>query len=139
MGPVGDIIVEVETDVGGFTRCEHRERLEREVVDTLQTDVYRCVGLTEPQRIDALASARDVPVVPHSGTTPHLQFIVTNAPMTEYVSIPQWYRDEQEDEESTYVDVIYTDPPDTDDGSLPLPSGVGLSSELNRNAPNIPP
>jgi L-alanine-DL-glutamate epimerase-like enolase superfamily enzyme len=119
-----------------FTRWGHKELLERDAVDILQPDVHRCGGLTELLRIDAMASAHDVPVIPHTGTNPHLHFIAasTNAPMAEYFPIPQWYKDQQEDKESTYADAIYANPPDPNDGSIPLPEGVGLSAELNREA-----
>ncbi|WP_459194295.1 enolase C-terminal domain-like protein [Halosimplex sp. J119] len=119
-----------------FTRWGHEELLEREAVDILQPDVHRCGGLTELQKIDALASTHDVPVVPHSGTNPHLHFIAasTNAPMAEYFPIPQWFQDQQEEKDSTYADAIYAHPPDAEDGVIPLPDGVGLSSELNREA-----
>jgi L-alanine-DL-glutamate epimerase-like enolase superfamily enzyme len=119
-----------------FTRWGHKELLEREAVDILQPDVHRCGGLTELQRIDAIASAHDVPVVPHSGTNPHLHFIAasTNAPMAEYFPIPQWYEEQQEERESTYADAIYEHPPSAEEGVIQLPEGVGLSAELNRNA-----
>ena len=121
-----------------FTRWGHRELLERDAVDILQPDVHRCGGLTELQRIDAIASAHDVPVVPHSGTNPHLHFIAasTNAPMAEYFPIPEWYRERQEeqDKESTYADAIYANPPQAQNGTIDLPDSVGLSSELNREA-----
>ncbi|ELZ19948.1 mandelate racemase/muconate lactonizing protein [Halosimplex carlsbadense 2-9-1] len=119
-----------------FTRWGHKELLEREAVDILQPDVHRCGGLTELLRIDAMASAHDVPVIPHTGTNPHLHFIAasTNAPMAEYFPIPQWYQDRQEEKDSTYADAIYANPPDAEDGAVPLPDGVGLSSELNREA-----
>ncbi|MFC7141584.1 enolase C-terminal domain-like protein [Halosimplex aquaticum] len=119
-----------------FTRWGHEELLEREAVDILQPDVHRCGGLTELQKIDALASTHDVPVVPHSGTNPHLHFIAasTNAPMAEYFPIPEWFQEQQEEKDSTYADAIYEHPPDAEDGVIPLPDGVGLSSELNREA-----
>lgn len=120
-----------------FTRWGHKELLEREAVDILQPDIHRCGGLTELQRIDAMASARDVPVIPHSGTNPHLHFIAasTNAPMAEYFPIPEWYKERKdEDKDSTYADAIYANPPQATDGTIPLPDSVGLSTELNRAA-----
>ena len=118
-----------------FTRWGHKELLERDAVDILQPDVHRCGGLTELERIDALASSQDVPVIPHSGTNPHLHFIAAsaNAPMAEYFPIPEWY-EERREEESTYADAIYADPPNAEDGTIPLPDGVGLSAEINREA-----
>ncbi|WP_114575907.1 enolase C-terminal domain-like protein [Saliphagus sp. LR7] len=119
-----------------FTRWGHEELLERGAVDILQPDVHRCGGLTELLKIDALASTHDVPVVPHTGTNPHLHFIAasTNAPMAEYFPIPEWYQERQGEKESTYADAIYANPPQAEDGTLSLPDGTGLSSELNREA-----
>lgn len=119
-----------------FTRWGHEELLEREAVDILQPDVHRCGGLTELQKIDALASTHDVPVIPHSGTNPHLHFIAasSNAPMAEYFPIPEWFQEQQAEKDSTYADAIYEHPPDARNGTIPLPEGVGLSSELNREA-----
>ncbi|MDJ1433227.1 enolase C-terminal domain-like protein [Halostagnicola sp. A-GB9-2] len=119
-----------------FTRWGHKELLEREAVDILQPDVHRCGGLTELLKIDSMASARDVPVIPHSGTNPHLHFIAasTNAPMAEYFPIPEWYQERQGEQESTYADAIYANPPNAEDGSIPIPQSVGLSSEVNRDA-----
>jgi len=119
-----------------FTRWGHKELLKREAVDILQPDVHRCGGLTELQKIDSMASAHDVPVIPHTGTNPHLHFIAasTNAPMAEYFPIPEWYTEQQGEKESTYADAIYANPPSAEDGTIALPEGVGLSAELNREA-----
>ena len=120
-----------------FTRWGHKELLERDAVDILQPDIHRCGGLTELLRIDAMASARDVPVIPHTGTNPHLHFIAasTNSPMAEYFPVPTWFKERQSGpDETTYADAIYADPPQTDDGTIPLPSGNGLSAALNREA-----
>ncbi|MFC4987799.1 enolase C-terminal domain-like protein [Saliphagus infecundisoli] len=119
-----------------FTRWGHEELLERGAVDILQPDVHRCGGLTELLKIDALASTHDVPVIPHTGTNPHLHFIAasTNAPMAEYFPIPEWYQKRQGEKDSTYADAIYANPPQAEDGTLSLPEGTGLSAELNREA-----
>ncbi|WP_227379395.1 enolase C-terminal domain-like protein [Haladaptatus halobius] len=122
-----------------FTRWGHKELLEREAVDILQPDVHRCGGMTELLKIDNIASAHDVPVIPHSGTNPHLHFIAasTNSPMAEYFPIPNWYKERQqaaEDRESTYADAIYADPPNAENGTISLPKGPGISAELNREA-----
>ncbi len=119
-----------------FTRWGYKQMLEKEAVDILQPDVHRMGGMTELLRVDAMASAHDVPVIPHSGTNPHLHFIAasTNSPMAEYFPIPEWYKEQQGDKESTYADAIYQHPPNAEDGVIPLPEGVGLSAELNREA-----
>ncbi|RJT07905.1 enolase C-terminal domain-like protein [Halococcus sp. IIIV-5B] len=122
-----------------FTRWGYKEMLERGAVDILQPDVHRCGGLTDMLKVDAMASTYDVPVIPHSGTNPHLHFIAasTNAPMAEYFPIPEWYKARQEeadDRESTYADAIYDNPPDANGGTIPLPEGPGISATLNRKA-----
>lgn len=133
----------VETPISGgeheFTRFGHKELLDREAVDILQPDVHRVGGITEMQRIADIASTYGVPVIPHSGTNPTLHCIAAsdNMPMAEYFPVPEWYKERQreaEDRESTYADAIYANPPDADDGSLPLPSTAGVSAELNRDA-----
>lgn len=118
-----------------FTRWGYKELLERGAVDILQPDVHRCGGLTELLRIDAMASAYDVPVIPHTGTNPHLHFIAasTNAPMAEYFPIPDWYLEGRE-KESTYADAIYAEPPQAEDGELALPPGPGIGATLNNEA-----
>jgi L-alanine-DL-glutamate epimerase-like enolase superfamily enzyme len=118
-----------------FTRWGHERLLEEEAVDVLQPDIHRCGGLTELLKIDALASTHDVPVIPHSGTNPTLQFIAasTNAPMAEYFPVPEWYEEGRE-RESTYADAIYAEPPSAEDGVIQLSDTPGMDSALNREA-----
>lgn len=118
-----------------FTRWGHEELLEEEAVDILQPDVGRVGGISEMKKIADMAEVHDVPVIPHSGTNPTLHFIAasTNAPMAEYFPIPEWYKERQESD-STYADAIFANPPSPEDGTLPLPEGIGVSAELNREA-----
>lgn len=120
-----------------FTRWGHEELLEEEAVDILQPDVGRVGGISEMKKIADMAEVHDVPVVPHAGTNPTLHVIAasTNAPMAEYFPIPNWYKERQEGE-STYADAIFANPPSPEDGTLPLPEGIGVSAELNREALN---
>jgi len=117
-----------------FTRWGHKELLERDAVDILQPDVHRVGGLTEVKRIADMASAHGAPIIPHAGTNPTLHFIAatTNAPIAEFFPIPTWY--ERPDDEATYADAIYANPPSPENGTLPLPDSVGVSAELNREA-----
>jgi L-rhamnonate dehydratase len=133
----------VDTPISGgeheFTRFGQKELLDREAVDILQPDVHRVGGITEMQRIADIASTYSVPVIPHSGTNPTLHCIAAsdNMPMAEYFPVPEWYKERQReaaDRDSTYADAIYANPPDAEDGSLPLPEGDGVSAELNREA-----
>jgi L-alanine-DL-glutamate epimerase-like enolase superfamily enzyme len=132
-----EIRTAVDTPISGgeheFTRWGHAELLERDAVDILQPDIHRVGGLTELKRIADTASSHGVPIIPHSGTNPTLHFIAssTNAPMAEYFPIPEWYKKRQAQRDSTYADAIYADPPSPENGTLPLPDSVGLSSEVN--------
>lgn len=133
----------VDTPISGgeheFTRFGHKELLDRGAVDILQPDVHRVGGITEMMRIADIASTYSVPVIPHSGTNPTLHCIAAsdNMPMAEYFPIPTWYKKRQQeaqDRDSTYADAIYANPPDAQNGSIALPSSVGVSAELNHEA-----
>jgi L-lyxonate dehydratase len=81
----------VRTAIAGgeheFTRYGHHELIRREAVDILQPDVNRVGGITEAQKIWALASANDVTVIPHGGQlhNHHLVMAHMNSPMAEYL------------------------------------------------------
>lgn len=120
-----------------FTRWGHKELLEREAVDILQPDVHRVGGITEMKKISDMAETCDIPVIPHVGTNPTLQFIAasTNSPMAEYFPVPEWFRREHQEEgkDTTYSDVIYQNSPEPDDGAIPLPDRPGAGMELNED------
>jgi L-alanine-DL-glutamate epimerase-like enolase superfamily enzyme len=118
-----------------FTRWGHRDLLERDAVDVLQPDVHRTGGLTEMTKVASMAEVHDRPVIPHVGTNPTLHFIAasTNAPMAEHFPTPGWF-EERRDEEPEYADAIYANPPEPEDGSIPLPDEPGVGAELNREA-----
>ena len=118
-----------------FTRWGYRELLERGAIDIAQPDVHRAGGLTELKKIADMAEAHGVPVIPHTGTNPTLHFVAasTNAPMAEFFPVPDWFERRRADEESTYADAIYADPPSPEDGTLELPPGPGIGAELNRD------
>ena len=66
-----------------YTRYGFRKLLETRAVDVLQPDISWVGGITEARRIIALASAYDIPVIPH-GSGPysyHLQIAYPNCPM----------------------------------------------------------
>lgn len=118
-----------------FTRWGHRELLDRNAVDILQPDVHRVGGITEIKKISDMAETANVPVIPHAGTNPTLHFIAasTNSPLAEYFPVPAWFKREQQqsDKESTYSDVIYANPPQPQQGEIPLPDRPGVGLELN--------
>ena len=72
-----------------YTRYGFRQLIERRCVDILQPDLMWVGGITEARRIAAMASAWDVPVVPHgSGVfSSHFQMAHVNGPFQEVLAM----------------------------------------------------
>jgi L-rhamnonate dehydratase len=68
-----------------FTRWGYRDLLVRGAVDIIQPDVNRMGGITEARKVWALASAFNVPVIPHSNQSHNAHLIVAhmNSPLIE--------------------------------------------------------
>jgi L-rhamnonate dehydratase len=71
-----------------FSRYGFRKLIEGRHIDVLQPDVMWVGGLTELLKISAMASAYDLPVVPHASGPYSYHFVVsqTNAPFQEYLA-----------------------------------------------------
>ncbi|KAL8740654.1 MAG: hypothetical protein Q9184_008465, partial [Pyrenodesmia sp. 2 TL-2023] len=71
-----------------YSRYGFRKLIEGRNVDILQPDVMWVGGLTELQRIAVMASAYDIPVVPHASGPYSYHFVVSqpNAPFQEYLA-----------------------------------------------------
>jgi L-alanine-DL-glutamate epimerase-like enolase superfamily enzyme len=115
------------------TRFEHRDLIERGKVAVTQPDIGRVGGLTEAKRVDEIAEALGVRVVPHLWKTgisiaaaAHLAAV---SPRCEYIEfLPA------ELSESTLRKELTTDELEMVDGAIPLPTKPGLGVELNRDA-----
>lgn len=72
-----------------FTRFGFRELIEKRAVDILQPDIYRAGGLSELRKIAAMASAYNLPVIPHGVGAPTYHFVMAtpNCPRAEFVDI----------------------------------------------------
>lgn len=72
-----------------YTRYGFRELIEKQAVDILQPDIYRAGGLSELMKIAAMASAHNLPVIPHGVGAPTYHFVMatSNAPRAEFVDI----------------------------------------------------
>ncbi len=72
-----------------FTRFGFRELIEKKAVDILQPDIYRAGGLSELRKIAAMASAYNLPVIPHGVGAPTYHFVMAtpNSPRAEFVDI----------------------------------------------------
>ncbi|KAL8713404.1 MAG: hypothetical protein Q9220_002603 [cf. Caloplaca sp. 1 TL-2023] len=71
-----------------YSRYGFRKLIEGRYLDILQPDVMWVGGMTELQRISAMASAYDVPVIPHASGPYSYHFVVSqiNSPFQEYLA-----------------------------------------------------
>ncbi|KAK3723220.1 hypothetical protein LTR37_001943 [Vermiconidia calcicola] len=71
-----------------FSRYGFRKLIEGRHIDILQPDVMWVGGMTELLKVSAMASAYDLPVVPHASGPYSYHFVVsqTNSPFQEYLA-----------------------------------------------------
>jgi L-alanine-DL-glutamate epimerase-like enolase superfamily enzyme len=72
-----------------FSLMGFRQLLELKAVSVIQYDTNRVGGITAAQKINALAEAHQVPVIPHAGQAHnyHLTMANANCPMSEYFPV----------------------------------------------------
>jgi L-rhamnonate dehydratase len=104
-----------------YSRYGFRLLLEHQAADIWQPDMNWCGGLTELQRIAAMAAAVDIPVIPHGGWrggAAHFILATPNSPWCEMFmpppgGPPEVYRRFEEDNSITRgPEGIYMRPPD---------------------------
>jgi L-alanine-DL-glutamate epimerase-like enolase superfamily enzyme len=124
----------VQTPISGgeheFTRYGFRELIRKEAVDILQPDVNRVGGITEAQKIWAMAAAYDIPVIPHAGQLHnyHLVMAHLNSPMAEYFPPPS--EGGALDDDTLFWE-LFKGEPGANEGFIELPQTPGLGLELN--------
>jgi L-rhamnonate dehydratase len=104
-----------------YTRYGFRQLLEHRAAAIWQPDIHWCGGLTALRRIAALASAYDIPVIPHGGGSRdavHFIMATPNSPWAEMFmpapgGPPEVYKRYQQDNQLTRgPEGIYTRPSD---------------------------
>lgn len=119
-----------------YTKWDVRDIISRRAVHVLQPDVNRIGGITEAQKVFALAEAHDIPVIPHSNEIHnlHLSFAKPNAPWVEYFP----YRQDDPGATNTIFYEIFDGNPLPQDGRIELASigKVGLGVSLNHEGLN---
>jgi L-rhamnonate dehydratase len=72
-----------------FTRWGFHTLLEKRAADIVQPDIYRAGGISELKKIAAMASAYNVPVIPHGIGAPTYHFVISNhgSPRAEFVDV----------------------------------------------------
>ena len=107
-----------------YTRWGIKGLLDAGAVDVLQPDVTWAGGLTEMTKICALASAYDIPVIPHHGTVAASHLIasqtITLCPIQEYLI-----------QHGTRGQFFHQHPVVPEGGSIPLPDRPGIGIELD--------
>lgn len=123
----------VKTPISGgeheFTRWGYREMIERGAVDILQPDVNRMGGITEARKVFALASAHDLPVIPHSNQAHNAHLIVShmNAPLIEVFprnGVRSGY---------TFYGELFEGEPDAEGGYVTLSERPGLGIDVRED------
>jgi L-alanine-DL-glutamate epimerase-like enolase superfamily enzyme len=113
-----------------YTLFGFRQLLDLKAVSVVQYDTNRVGGITAAQKINALAEAYQVPVIPHAGQAHnyHLTMANINCPMSEYFPV----NDVEIGNELFYY--IFNGDPAAHDGFLDLSDdtpglGISLSEE----------
>jgi L-alanine-DL-glutamate epimerase-like enolase superfamily enzyme len=110
-----------------FTRWGYRDLLTRGAVDIVQPDVNRMGGITEARKVWALASAFNVPVIPHSHQShnAHLIMAHVNSPLIEFFPTGV-HRTSY-----TFFTDLFEGEPEAVDGWVELGDAPGLGITLN--------
>jgi len=119
----------VTTGEHEYTRYGFRKLLEGKCADVLQPDITWCGGMTEARRIVALASAYDVPIIPHGSSiySYHLQICFPNCPMAEFLVMSP-----KADSIVSFFGNLFVDEPLPKDGFVELSRKPGFGVTLNR-------
>jgi L-rhamnonate dehydratase len=110
-----------------YTRWGFKALMDAGACDVLQPDIYWAGGISEVQKICALASAYDLPVIPHGHSVPatvHLlaAWPVTTCPLLEFLS--KW---------NTIHQFFLKNPIVPVNGQVTLPDGPGIGMELDES------
>jgi L-alanine-DL-glutamate epimerase-like enolase superfamily enzyme len=114
--------VPIATGEHVYTRWQTKEMLERRAVDVLQNDPDWTGGITESLKIAALASAYDVPFVPHGHQVkPALHLVASQSPAT--MPLVEYLVQLQEEKQWFHADIVR---PEAGDLALPAAPGLGI-------------
>ena len=111
-----------------YTRWGFKTLLDKKCCDVLQPDITWLGGLTEARRVVALASAYDIPVIPHGSSvySYHLQFAFVNCPVGELIILAP-----DADRIWPLFGSLFTDEPLPVDGYITLADKPGFGVTLN--------
>ncbi len=117
--------IPISTGEHEYTRWGLKALMDARAADVLQPDIYWAGGISELLKICALASAYDLPVIPHGHSVPATLHLiasqpVTTCPLLEY--LVKWNQIHQFFLKNPIVPV---------NGQVTLPAGPGIGMELD--------
>ena len=114
-----------------YTRYGFKQLLDAPAAcDVIQPDVTWMGGITEARRVVSLASAYNIPVIPHGSSvySYHLQMAFSNCPMAEYINLSR-----DGDKIVPYFGGLFPDEPLPQGGRIVLdPDRPGFGVTLNK-------
>ena len=119
--------IPIATGEHEYTRWGHRDLIDAGAADVLQPDIYWAGGLSETVKICALASAADLPVIPHGHSVPATVHLIASqppnvCPLLEYLI--KWNQVHQ---------FFLKDPIEPKDGVVELPTSPGMGMEIDES------
>ncbi|MGB8479555.1 MAG: L-rhamnonate dehydratase [Acidobacteriaceae bacterium] len=126
----------VTTGEHEYTRYGFRQLIALKCADILQPDINWVGGITEARRIVAMASAYDIPVIPHGSSvfSYHLQYAFTNCPVAEFLVMSP-----QADRIVPLFGTLLKNEPLPKDGLIHLSDAPGFGVELNDDLKRVRP
>lgn len=117
-----------------YGRYGFRHLLEKKCCDVLQPDITWCGGITETRKIISLASAYDIPVIPHGSSvySYHIQICFQNCPLAEFLIMSP-----KADRITPLFGNLFTDEPIPQNGYLKLTNKPGFGVTLNKKELNL--
>jgi L-rhamnonate dehydratase len=118
-----------------YTRWGFKQLLLGNCCDVLQPDITWCGGMTEARRIVAMASAFDIPVIPHGSSvySYHLQICFPSCPIAEFLVMSP-----KADKIVSFFGKLFKDEPLPKDGFVELSADKpGFGVTLNRDELNL--
>jgi L-alanine-DL-glutamate epimerase-like enolase superfamily enzyme len=117
--------VPIATGEHEYTRWGLKQLMDAGAADLLQPDTYWAGGISELQKIFALASAYDIPVIPHGHSVPanvHLSAAIPSlgAPMVEF--LVKW---------NVILQFFWKEPLVPVNGCVTAPEGPGMGMEID--------
>lgn len=126
----------VTTGEHEYTRYGFRQLIALKCADILQPDINWVGGITEARRIVAMASAYDIPVIPHGSSvfSYHLQYAFTNCPVAEFLVMSP-----RADRIVPLFGALLKNEPLPKDGYIHLSDAPGFGVELNDDLKRVRP